>query len=73
MAQNTYKGIVFAEGYNKPFAEFKAEFEQTHVFKKIPSGERLAALKDAHKIATKGNGNTRPAVNQNQSTNPDEA
>lgn len=53
--ENTYKGIVFAKGYNKPFAEFKAEFEHTHVFKNIPSGERQKALKEAHKIAIHGN------------------
>lgn len=50
-----YKGIVFAEGYNKPFADFKNEFASTHVFKDIPSGEREAELKKAHKIATNGN------------------
>lgn len=46
-----YKGIEFAEGYNKPFADFKEEFEQTHIFKNIPSAERENALKEAHKIA----------------------
>jgi len=50
-----YKGIVFAEGYNKPFADFKKEFASTHVFKDIPSDEREAELKKAHKIATNGN------------------
>lgn len=62
--ENTYKGIVFAKGYNKPFAEFKTEFEQTHVFKKIPSADRLKALKEAHKIAI--NGNTKPAVTESE-------
>ncbi|RUT68689.1 hypothetical protein D0817_20225 [Flavobacterium cupreum] len=50
-----YKGIEFAEGYNKSFADFKNEFASTHVFKAIPSGEREAELKKAHKIATNGN------------------
>ena len=50
-----HKGITFAEGYNKSFAEFKNEFASTHVFKAIPSGEREAELKKAHKIATNGN------------------
>lgn len=50
-----YKGIEFAEGYNKPFADFKNEFASTHIFKAIPSGEREAELKKAHKIATNGN------------------
>jgi len=53
--KNTYKGIVFADGYNKPFAEFKTEMEHNHVFRKIPSAEREKALKEAHKIATHGN------------------
>ncbi|TDO68739.1 hypothetical protein EV143_1201 [Flavobacterium chryseum] len=50
-----YKGIEFAEGYNKPFADFKKEFASTHIFKNIPSAEREAELKKAHKIATNGN------------------
>jgi len=50
-----YKGIIFAKGYNKSFAEFKNEFASTHVFKAIPSGEREAELKKAYKIATNGN------------------
>lgn len=52
---STYKGIEFAEGYNKSFAEFKEEFEQTHIFKNIPHLEREKALKEAYKIATNGN------------------
>lgn len=50
-----YKGIEFAKGYNKPFANFKYEFEQTHIFKNIPSAKIEKALKEAHKIATNGN------------------
>lgn len=50
-----YKGISFAEGYNKPFADFKSEFENTHVFKRVPHKEREKALKEAYKIATNGN------------------
>lgn len=53
-----YREITFAKGYNKPFAEFKKEFENTHVFKKLPPNEREKELKKAHKIATQGNGNT---------------
>lgn len=49
-----YKGITFAEGYNRPFAEFKKEFESTHVFKSIPSKQRDSELKKAHNIATNG-------------------
>lgn len=54
-----YKGISFAEGYNKPFADFKKEFESTHVFKRVPHKEREKALKEAYKIATKDNGNAK--------------
>lgn len=50
-----YKGIVFAKGYNKSFADFKKEFASTHVFKEIPSGQREAELKKAYQIATKAN------------------
>lgn len=50
-----YKGITFAEGYNKPFADFKEEFASTHVFKNIPENKREAELKKAYKIASDGN------------------
>ena len=50
---NKYKGITFAEGYNKSFADFKKEFASTHVFKNIPSDKREAELKKAYQIATK--------------------
>lgn len=64
-----YKGITFAEGYNKPFAEFKKEFASTHVFKAIPSDQREAELKKAHKIATSTNGNTPRATEKIQEDN----
>lgn len=50
-----WNGITFAIGYNKTLAEFKKEFENTHVFLSIPKHERDAAFKEAHKIATNGN------------------
>ena len=52
---NKFEGIEFAKGYNKPFAEFKAEFGSTHVFKKYLPKEREQKLKEAYKIATNGN------------------
>lgn len=51
----TYKGITFAKGYNKSFADFKDEFGSTHVFNNIHPHERENELKKAHKIATDGN------------------
>ena len=48
---NTYKGITFAKGYNKPFAEFKEEFGSTHIFNNIHPSKREQELKIAHKIA----------------------
>lgn len=48
-----YKGIEFAEGYNRPFADFQKTFETSHVFKAIHPKERLKELKKAWKIATK--------------------
>ena len=77
--QREYKGITFAEGYDKPFADFKKEFASTHVFKNIPSAEREAALKEAHKIATskpkaeKPNGNTSGTISESQEVNKDES
>lgn len=51
---NTYKQITFAEGYDKPFAEFKKEFQNVWVFRRITDKEeREKALKEAHKAATK--------------------
>ena len=60
---NKYKGITFAEGYNKSFADFKKEFASTHVFKNIPSDKREAELKKAYQIATKANkdGDSKPS------------
>ena len=52
---NIYKGITFAKGYNKPFAEFKEEFGSTHIFNNIHPSKREQELKIAHKIATNGN------------------
>jgi len=57
---NKYKGITFAEGYNKSFADFKKEFASTHVFKNIPSDQREAELKKAYQIASK-DGNSKPS------------
>ncbi|PKP28863.1 MAG: hypothetical protein CVU01_02900 [Bacteroidetes bacterium HGW-Bacteroidetes-18] len=51
---NRYKGITFAKGYNKSFAEFKEEFGSTHVFKSIHPSKREQELKKAYKIATDG-------------------
>lgn len=68
---NTYKGIEFAKDYNKSFAEFKEEFEQTHIFKNIPSAEREKALKEAHKIAI--NGNTSGPTSKSETTKRDES
>lgn len=51
----SYKGITFAKGYNRSFAEFKTEFESTHIFKVFYPKQREQELKKAYKIATKGN------------------
>lgn len=61
----SYKGIQFAKGYNRSFADFKNEFSSTHVFKKIPPKERELALKEAYKIATKGNKPKKTSSNGN--------
>lgn len=53
--RNQYKGITFEENYSRTFEQFKKEFENTHVFKKIPPKDRALALKEAYKIATKDN------------------
>ena len=55
MSRPTYKGIEFREGYDLPFADFKKEFENTHIFKSIPHKDVDAELKKAYKIATNGN------------------
>lgn len=47
-----YKGITFEENYSRTFEQFKTEFENTHVFKKIEPKLREAELKKAFKIAT---------------------
>ncbi|WCM42402.1 hypothetical protein MG290_01660 [Flavobacterium sp. CBA20B-1] len=64
----SYKGITFAEGYNKSFADFKKEFASTHVFKNIPENKREAELKKAYQIATKANrdGNAKTGTKDSQ-------
>lgn len=52
MPKNQYKGITFEENYSRTFDQFKAEFENTHVFKGIEEKQRLSELKKAFKIAT---------------------
>lgn len=52
MAKASYQGITFRENYDSTFEVFKAEFENTHVFKKFQEKERLVKLKEAFKIAT---------------------
>ena len=64
----SYKGITFSKGYNKSFAEFKDEFASTHIFKNIQPKKREAALKEAYKIATKDNGNTKGTAPKSQNT-----
>ena len=53
--KNSYNGISFCESWrngNKTFEQFKAEFENVHVFKKLLPKDRLLALKEAFKVAT---------------------
>ncbi|CAL2055979.1 hypothetical protein [Tenacibaculum sp. 190524A05c] len=52
---NSYKGIVFEKGYNRPFSDFKKEFGNTLFFKRIDPNDREAELKKAYKAATNGN------------------
>lgn len=66
-----YKGITFAEDYNKSFADFKEEFGSTHVFKNIPSDQREAELKKAHKIATYGNSKTSAKASEQNTAGKD--
>ena len=49
---NSYRGITFAKGYSKPFADFKEEFGSTHIFNEIHPEEREQELKKAFEIAT---------------------
>jgi len=53
MEKAVYKGITFANGYDKSFEDFKTDFASTHVFKNVPEEEREAELKTAYEIATK--------------------
>lgn len=65
---NRYKGITFAEGYNKSFADFKEEFGSTHIFNEMHPEVREKELEKAYEIAiskskekeeiVKTNGNT---------------
>lgn len=71
--RSNYKGLIsFAEGYNKPFEEFKKEFGSTHVFNNMHPDEREKELKKAHKIATSGNGNTSRTIKESKEFNSTE-
>jgi hypothetical protein len=48
---NKYKGIEFAKGYNKSFADFKIEFGSTHIFNNMYPDVREKELKKAYEIA----------------------
>ena len=49
----SYKGIVFAKGFNHPFALFKEMFASNHIFMKIPENKREAELKRVHRMVIK--------------------
>jgi hypothetical protein len=68
---NTYKGIVFPKGYNEPFGKFKEQYASNWIFKQIPSKQREAELKKAHKIAIRGNNKrtTKNSEKANESKN----
>lgn len=48
-----YKGIKFAKGYDRPFADFKVEFGSNWIFMAIPEKKRNAELKKVHKMVLK--------------------
>lgn len=62
-----YKGITFAKGYNRSFADFKDEFGSTHVFKRLKPQDKERELKIAFKIANP-NGNLTTAVRESKPT-----
>lgn len=62
---SNYKGITFAKGYNKSFAEFKNEFASTHIFNNIHPKQREAELKKAYKIATR-HGNIKATTSKSE-------
>lgn len=66
---DNYKGITFAKGYNKSFAEFKEEFASIHIFKNIHPKEREAELKKAYNIAIKNNGNVKTTTSKSAKSN----
>lgn len=53
MPQHKYKGITFAKGWNGTFEQFKAEFENTHVFKAVDPKDKLAEMKRVFNTITK--------------------
>lgn len=62
----TYGKITFAVGYNKSFAEFKKEFQDTEDFRTMPEHLREDALKEAYNIATNKNGDTSTTAKQGE-------
>ena len=60
MEAKTYKGITFASDYSKSFEDFKKDFENTHVFKKVPSSERETEMAKAYETATGKKADSKP-------------
>lgn len=52
MGARKYKAITFQENYDRTFEQFRAEFENTWVFRTLPDKDRLKELKKAFAIAT---------------------
>lgn len=53
MERFTYGPITFAKGWTGSFADFKAEFEGTHAFKRMPPKDREKEMKKVHRDLTK--------------------
>lgn len=66
---DNYKGITFAKGYNKSFAEFKDEFASKHIFNAIHPKQREAELKKAYNIAIQNNGNVKGTTSKSEKSN----
>lgn len=67
-------GIEFAKGYNRPFADFKKEFENTKVFRDMVPEKREKELLSVHKelcsefYKKKANGNANRTVRKSKKT-----
>ena len=75
MDRFTHRAITFARGWAGSLADFKAAFESTHVFKKLPPRARQKEMAKVHRDLmkhTKENGRTPTTADESKEADASE-